>query len=148
LEAGEENVEESGREKTNCKIFLGYTSNMISSGVRDSIRYLCQHNMVYYALRAHLELLLRIYSKVDCIVSSAGGIEEDFIKCLAPTYIGEFSLKGKDLRKKGINRIGNLLAPNDNYCKFEDWIMPIFNTMLKEQQETVGLIECSFIVSV
>jgi deoxyhypusine synthase len=26
---------------------------------------------------------------VDCIVSTGGGIEEDFIKCLGPTKIGE-----------------------------------------------------------
>lgn len=37
---------------------------------------------------------------------------------------------------KGINRIGNLLAPNDNYCKFEDWIMPVLDEMLQEQQAT------------
>ena len=28
-----------------------------------------------------------------------------------------------------------MMVPNDNYCKFEDWIMPIFDAMLKEQQE-------------
>ena len=32
--------------KTNCTIFLGYTSNMISSGIREYIRYLVQHKMV------------------------------------------------------------------------------------------------------
>ena len=53
--------------------------------------------------------------------------------------MGDFSLKGSDLRKKGINRIGNLLVPNDNYVKFEDWILPIFDKMLKEQKE--GLIK-------
>ncbi|KAK2147749.1 hypothetical protein LSH36_538g02073 [Paralvinella palmiformis] len=111
------NLNPCGREKTNCTIFLGYTSNMISSGVRETIRYLCQHNMV------------------DCVVTTAGGIEEDFIKCMAPTYLGEFSLNGKTLREAGINRIGNLLAPNDNYCKFEDWIMPILDQLLKEQKE-------------
>ncbi len=42
------------------------------------------------------------------------------------------------LREKGINRIGNLLVPNDNYCKFEDWVMPIFDKMLEEQKETVS----------
>jgi len=52
---------------------------------------------------------------VDCIVATAGGIEEDFIKCLAPTYIGRFDYKGTDLRKRGMNRIGNLIVPNDNY---------------------------------
>ena len=53
---------------------------------------------------------------VDVIVASAGGVEEDFIKCMAPTYMGKFDYDGRDLRKRGMNRIGNLLVPNDNYC--------------------------------
>ncbi|MED6236521.1 hypothetical protein ATANTOWER_010523 [Ataeniobius toweri] len=70
---------------------------------------------------------------VDVIVTTAGGIEEDLIKCLAHTYLGDFSLSGKELRLRGINRIGNLLVPNNNYCKFEDWLMPILDQMLLEQ---------------
>lgn len=99
------------------KVFLGFTSNLISSGVRDTVRYLTEHHMV------------------DVIVTTTGGIEEDLIKCLAPTYKGDFSLPGAQLRSRGLNRIGNLLVPNDNYCKFEDWIIPIFDQMLKEQHE-------------
>lgn len=49
--------------------------------------------------------------------------------------MGDFGLKGADLRRRGLNRIGNMLVPNDNYCKFEDWIMPILDAMLLEQQE-------------
>ncbi|XP_015889177.2 deoxyhypusine synthase isoform X1 [Ziziphus jujuba] len=105
------------RESVRCKVFLGFTSNLISSGVRDTVRYLVEHHMV------------------DVVVTTAGGIEEDLIKCLAPTYKGDFSLPGAYLRSKGLNRIGNLLVPNDNYCKFEDWIIPIFDQMLKEQIE-------------
>lgn len=71
------------------------------------------------------------------LVTTAGGVEEDLIKCLAPTYLGDFHLSGKDLRKKGINRIGNLLVPNENYCKFENWIMPILDSLLEEQNKTV-----------
>ena len=37
------------------------------------------------------------------------------------------------------NSIGNLLVPNDNYCKFEDWVMPILDKMLVEQREKVCL---------
>ena len=77
------------------------------------------------------------FFQVDAIVTTAGGVEEDLIKCLAPTYIGDFSLDGRTLRQKGINRIGNLLVPNDNYCKFEDWVMPILDIMLREQKEKV-----------
>ncbi|XP_031836763.1 deoxyhypusine synthase isoform X1 [Nomia melanderi] len=105
------------RRKSSCTIFLGYTSNMASCGVRDTIRFLVQHKMV------------------DCIVTTAGGVEEDLIKCLAPTYIGDFNLEGKRLRERGINRIGNLLVPNDNYCMFEDWVMPKLDAMLAEQKE-------------
>lgn len=29
--------------------------------------------------------------------------------------------------------------PNDNYCKFEDWLMPILDQMVLEQNTEVGL---------
>lgn len=48
--------------------------------------------------------LFTVLMQVDVIVTTAGGIEEDLIKCLAPTYLGEFSLPGKELRQRGINR--------------------------------------------
>ncbi|GMI80508.1 embryo sac development arrest 22, deoxyhypusine synthase [Hibiscus trionum] len=105
------------RESVRTKVFLGFTSNLISSGVRETVRYLTEHRMV------------------DVIVTTTGGIEEDVIKCLSPTYKGDFSLPGAQLRSRGLNRIGNLLVPNDNYCKFEDWIMPLLDQMLKEQLE-------------
>lgn len=28
-----------------------------------------------------------------------------------------------------------MLVPNSNYCKFEDWVMPILEAMLQEQQQ-------------
>ncbi|KAJ1948045.1 hypothetical protein EC988_005332, partial [Linderina pennispora] len=113
----EEDRDPKYRSSVKCKIFLGYTSNLVSSGIRETIKYLAKNKLV------------------DVIVASAGGIEEDFIKCMAPTYLGDFALKGRELRSKGLNRTGNLIVPNDNYCKFEDWIMPIFDQMLKEQKE-------------
>ncbi|KAK9479600.1 Deoxyhypusine synthase [Lipomyces japonicus] len=105
-----------------CTIFLGYTSNLISSGLRSTLKYLVQHN------------------HVSAVVTTAGGIEEDLIKCLAPTYLGEFSLPGAQLRDQGMNRIGNLLVPNDNYCRFEEWVVPIFDTMLQEQESATDAV--------
>lgn len=100
-----------------CRIFLGYTSNQVSSGNREIIRFLVEHRMV------------------DVLVTTAGGIEEDFIKCLAPTYVIRqgASSRGEELRKSGLNRIGNLVIANDNYCKFEDWLMPILDGLALEQ---------------
>ncbi len=49
--------------------------------------------------------------------------------------MGSFHLSGDELRKKGLNRIGNLFIANDNYCKFEDWLMPLLDEMLEEQKK-------------
>lgn len=74
------------------------------------------------------------HKHVSAIVTTAGGVEEDFIKCLAPTYLGSFSSPGAGLRSKGLNRIGNLVVPNSNYCAFEDWVVPILDTLVAEQE--------------
>jgi len=111
---------ESARAAVRCTIFLGATSNLISAGTRETIRYLIQHK------------------KVSCLVTTAGGVEEDIMKCLEPHYLGDFALKGSELRSKGINRIGNLLVPNRNYCLFEDWFSPILDAMLDEQLAQPG----------
>ena len=57
-----------------------------------------------------------------------------FHQCLAPTYLGDFALRGADLRSRGLNRVGNMLVPNANYCAFEDWVMPLLDTMADEQE--------------
>lgn len=88
-------------------IYLGYTSNIVSSGIRDVIRYLVQNKMV------------------DVLVTTGGGVEEDLIKCLGDFKLSRFSESGEVLRGKGINRIGNILVPNSRYLEFEKWVLPI-----------------------
>ena len=100
-------IKEMRKEK--CIIFFGYTSSMVSSGLRDIFKYLAEHKMI------------------DVIVTTAGGVEEDIIKCLGPFLLGDFKLSGKQLRDKGINRIGNILVPNERYIKFEDFLIPILD---------------------
>ena len=70
---------------------------------------------------------------VSVLVTSAGGIEEDLIKCFANTLIGDFKLNGREMRSVGMNRLGNLVIPNANYCMFEDWVNPILHAMTDEQ---------------
>ncbi|VDM29564.1 unnamed protein product, partial [Toxocara canis] len=88
---------------------------------KGSIRYVVEHNLV------------------DCLVTSAGGVEEDLIKCLAPSYLGSFELDGAKLRRDGLNRAGNVLIPNNNYCLFEDWLMPILDKC--EEKQNAGLVQ-------
>lgn len=49
-----------GREQSNCTIFLAFTSNMISCGTRDILRYLAEHNMVRLVYPAFYIFLLII----------------------------------------------------------------------------------------
>jgi deoxyhypusine synthase len=109
-------------------IYLGYTSNIVTSGLREIIRYLAEHKMI------------------NILVTSAGGIEEDIIKCLGDFVAGDFRASGSDLRKKGINRAGNIFIPNSRYCSFEDFIIPILEKIYNEQKRTGKIITPSELI--
>ena len=99
-------------------IFLGYTSNMVSSGNRDIIRFLVENK------------------KIDCLVTTAGGIEEDIIKCFGDFVLGNFNSSGSELREKGINRIGNIFVGNKRYVKFEEFMQGILEEVWNEQKKS------------
>lgn len=101
----------------NATIFLACTSNAISSGNREIIRFLMQHN------------------KIQALSVSAGGVEEDVIKALRPFVIGSFDMPGRTLFEKGIGRIGNIFAPDDRYAYFEKFTDTFFDRIYKAQQE-------------
>ncbi len=109
-------------------IYLGYTSNMVSSGLRDIFRFLVKHKMVNF------------------VVTSAGGVEEDIIKCLGNFILGDFRASGSDLRKKGINRIGNIFVPNNRYIDFESFVQPILEELYQEQKKTGKIISSSELI--
>eukprot|EP00866_Antonospora_locustae_P002331 jgi/Antlo1/2331/1793 len=100
------------------KVFLGCTSNIISSGLRDIVTHLSR------------------YKLVDVMVISGGGIEEDIIKTLLPHKIALFDLKGRVLRENGLNRVGNLVVPNENYFQFEQWLTRALDTVLEGHSES------------
>jgi deoxyhypusine synthase len=113
LAEGIEIVKIMQREK--AKIFLTFTGNMVSSGVREIIKYLVKHK------------------KVHAIVTNAGGIEEDIIKCLKPFALGKFDVPGSFLFDHGINRIGNIYVPNDRYAYFDKWMQEFLKKIYDKQ---------------
>lgn len=109
-------------------IYLAYTSNIVTSGMRDIFKWLAQHK------------------KVNVLVTTAGGIEEDIIKCLGDFILGDFRADGKKLREKGINRAGNIFIPNSRYCDFEDFMIPILEKLYEEQKQTGKVVTPSDLV--
>ncbi len=109
-------------------IYLCYTSNMVSSGLRDIFRYLVKNK------------------KVNLVVTTAGGIEEDIIKCMGDFVLGEFNANGSELRDRGINRIGNIFVPNNRYIEFEKFFQAVLSELYSEQKDKGKIFSASDIV--
>ena len=103
--------------KDKSVVFLSCTSNIISSGLREIIKFLVKNRHVHF------------------IVTSAGGIEEDIIKSMKPFHIGTFDIKGKLLFERGVSRIGNIFVPIDRYTYFEKFTDKVFPKLYKEQKK-------------
>jgi len=99
-----------------CTFYLAFTSNIISSGLREIISQLI------------------LISKPSVIITTAGAIEEDIMKSLGSFDLGTFQADDKELRKKGINRIGNIYVPNQRYIDLEKFIQPILKDIYKRKK--------------
>ncbi len=103
------------REKVS--IFLAFTANMTSSGMREIIAYLARNK------------------KVAVLCTTGGGVEEDAIKARAPFRVGNFDVKGEILFDSGIGRIGNIYTTNEHYAYFEFFIREVFDHLLEQQKK-------------
>ncbi len=121
LAQGIEIVKAMQREK--ATIFLAYTSNQVSSGNREVMKYLVKNK------------------KVHVLVTSAGGIEEDIIKALKPFVLGQFEVPGKMLFEHGVNRTGNIFVPNDRFAYFDLFMQKFLERIYQIQKET-GRVFC------
>lgn len=87
-----------------AKIFLTFTSNIISSGLREVIAYLAREDFV------------------DVMITSAGSHTEDVIKSNDDFKMGEWEADEAKLREEGINRLGNIYVESDHYVWLESWL--------------------------
>jgi deoxyhypusine synthase len=89
--------------RSGAKIFLTFTSNMVTSGLRGFFSQLCK---------------LKI---PNILVTTSGAIEEDIIKSLGEEFeITNFNADDTALHERGENRVGNILIHTSSYMKFED----------------------------
>ncbi len=89
--------------KSGAKIFLTFTSNMVTSGLRGFFAQLCK---------------LKI---PNILVTTSGSIEEDIMKALGEDFeVINFNADDTALHERGENRVGNLLIHVKGYMKFED----------------------------
>lgn len=102
--------------KDKATIFLTFTSNMIASGLRGIITEMCKRKFV------------------DAIITAGGSLDHDLIKSAKPYQLGDFMMDDATLHKKGVNRIGNILVPNDRYEYLEGFMMESFEDLYKKDK--------------
>jgi len=81
-----------------CKIFLGFTANLIATGLRGLIASLIAYRLV------------------DIIVTTGGTVDHDIARALGGRYYhGKFEYDDIMLKNLEIHRLGNVLIPVENY---------------------------------
>jgi deoxyhypusine synthase len=91
------NIVESMVKTKGCIKFLSFTGNLIATGTRGVIRELVKRKLV------------------DVIITTCGTLDHDVARCWKDYYKGSFVMNDSKLHQKGVNRLGNVLVPNDSY---------------------------------
>ena len=89
-------LERMNKEK-GCVKFLSFTGNLVATGTRGALKELVKRKLV------------------DIIVTTCGTLDHDIARCWKNYYKGSFVMNDTRLREEGINRLGNVLVPNDSY---------------------------------
>jgi len=109
--------------KSGAKIFLTFTSNMVTSGLRGFFAQLCR---------------LKI---PNILVTTSGSIEEDIMKSLGEKFeVSNFYADDIQLHEKGENRVGNLIIRNESFMKFED-LMGKYLTRIYSKKKRISASE-------
>lgn len=99
--------------KEGCTVFLAFTANMAASGLRGIFAQMVKEGWA------------------DAIITTGGSLDHDMIKAYKPYLLGSFQEDDRSLHQQGINRIGNILVPNDRYELLEEKLKPIFEELAK-----------------
>lgn len=108
------------REKQ-CTIFLSFPACIISTGTRGVIRKLVEEKLV------------------DVIITTCGTLDHDLARVWRKYYHGDFLMDDADLHRRGINRLGNILIPNDSYgVVLEQKMQPILLDLYNEGKKILS----------
>jgi deoxyhypusine synthase len=105
-----------------CIKFLSFPACIVSTGLRGAIAQMIKKGMV------------------DIIVTTCGTLDHDIARAFGDGYYqGSFELDDTKLHHEGINRLGNILIPNDNYGGIiEEKMQPILEELAKQKEEWSG----------
>jgi deoxyhypusine synthase len=99
----------------NCVNFLSFTANLVATGTRGVFKELVKRKLV------------------DVVITACGTLDHDMARCWRNYYKGSFIMDDAELHEKGINRLGNVLVPNDSYGTIiEEKMQALLESLWKE----------------
>jgi len=105
-------------------IFLSFPACIIATGIRGVIRELVRKELV------------------DVIITTCGTVDHDLARVWKDYYHGEFFMDDAELHSKGINRLGNILVPNESYgIILEEKLQPILEDIYSKGVNDVSVRE-------
>ena len=109
------NILERMNNENECVKFLSFTGNLVATGTRGALKELVKRRLV------------------DVIVTTCGTLDHDIARCWRNYYKGSFVMNDAELREEGVNRLGNVLVPNDSYgIIIEKKMQTLFDSLWKE----------------
>lgn len=104
-----------------CVKFLSFTGNLVATGTRGALKELVKRKLV------------------DNIITTCGTIDHDIARCSKNYFKGSFQMNDARLRTKGINRLGNVLVPNESYgIIIEKKMQTLLQSLWKENIKEVS----------
>ena len=101
-----------------CLKFLSFPADIIATGTRGIIRDLVRKKMF------------------DVIITASGTLDHDIARTYKKYYHGSFDMDDVELYQKGINRLGNVLVPNESYGLIvEDKMQAFLKEIAQMKQE-------------
>jgi len=80
-----------------CAKFLSFPACIVATGTRGVLREMVKRRLV------------------DVVVTTCGTLDHDLARSWREYYCGSFDLDDVQLHRKGVNRLGNILVPNESY---------------------------------
>ncbi|ESP88871.1 deoxyhypusine synthase [Candidatus Halobonum tyrrellensis] len=102
--------------EADATVYLTFTSNIVSSGLRETVAYLVREGYV------------------DVLITTSGSLTEDVIKTAKPFKMGEWDADEAELRERGINRLGNIFVPSDRYVWLEEYLYDFFDDFFADEK--------------
>ncbi len=84
-------------EASSCVKFLSFTGNLVATGTRGALKELVRRKLV------------------DVVITTCGTLDHDIARSWKNYYRGSFVMNDAELHQKNVNRLGNVLVPNDSY---------------------------------